>query len=84
MTSFLVLDMTCGHCTSTITKAVSAVDPAAGIRFDLAAHRVDIESSKVDAAVLRKTIADAGYTPEPFGGESTLPTSAARKGCCCG
>jgi len=84
MTTFLVPDMTCGHCNSSITKAVNAVDPAAGIQFDLPTHRVDIQSSKADAAVLQKTIADAGYTPEPFVGESALLTTAARKGCCCG
>jgi copper chaperone len=84
MTTFLVPDMTCGHCTSTITKAVNAVDPAAGIQFDLPTHRVDIQSSKADADVLRKTIADAGYTPEPFVGESAQPAAAARRGCCCG
>lgn len=83
MTTFLVPDMTCGHCTSAITKAVSAVDPTAHIQFDLPTHRVDIESSNVDAAVLRKTIADAGYTPEPYGAESNLPPAAAPRGCCC-
>lgn len=84
MTTFLVQDMTCGHCTSTIAKAVNAVDPAADIQFDLPTHRVDIQSSKADAALLRKTISDAGYTPEPFVGESSRPAAAARKGCCCG
>ena len=84
MTTFFVPDMTCGHCTSAITKAVNAVDPAARMQFDLPTHRVDIESGKLDAAVLRKTIADAGYTPEPYAGEATQPGAAARKGCCCG
>ena len=83
MTTFLVPDMTCGHCTSTIIKAVSAVDPAARVQVDLATHLVEIESSQTNAAVLRKTIADAGYTPEPYGGESMLPSQTASKGGCC-
>jgi len=84
MTTFLVPDMTCGHCTSTITKAVNAVDPAASIQFDLPAHRVDIQSSRADATVLQRTIAQAGYTPQPFIGQAAVPATAARKGCCCG
>ncbi len=62
-TTFEVNDMTCGHCASTITQAVKALDSAAEVQVDLATHRVRIESAGADAAVLADAIAQAGYTP---------------------
>ena len=63
MTTFEVEDMTCGHCTSIITKAVLALDPAARVKIDLPSHRVDIESASADAVALKGAIEEAGYTP---------------------
>lgn len=85
MISFQVNDMTCGHCVSTITKAVKAEDATANLRFDLAAHRVDIEPGKADAAELSQAIKEAGYTPVQIDGAGTNAPGAApaRKGCCC-
>ena len=34
MTTFEVKDMTCGHCVSTITKAVKALDQGAKVQID--------------------------------------------------
>jgi len=65
MISFRIDDMTCGHCVSTITKAVKDADAAATVRIDLAGHRVEIEPDRLDAAALRAAIEDAGYTPVP-------------------
>ena len=65
MISFEVKDMSCGHCVSTITKAVRAVDEQAAVRVDLARHRVDIESVVADGSTLQQSIADAGFTPVP-------------------
>jgi len=65
MISFEVNDMTCGHCVSTITKAVKAVDPNASVQIDLASHRVAIEPAEADTRQLREAIEDAGYTPVP-------------------
>jgi copper chaperone len=62
-TTFEVNDMTCGHCASTITQAVKALDAAAEVQVDLTTHRVRIESAGADAAVLADAIAQAGYTP---------------------
>ena len=84
MTSFLVPDMTCGHCTASIAKAVNAADPSARVQIDLATHRVAIESATVDAATLSRAIADAGFTPEPTESVTTPAVAPARKGCCCG
>jgi copper chaperone len=63
MIAFEVQDMTCGHCVSAITQAVKSVDAGAELRIDLASHRVDIVSSRADAASLSAAIQDAGYTP---------------------
>lgn len=55
-----VAEMSCGHCVSSVTKAVQAVDAAASVDVDLAQRKVSVQSSasldKVAAA-----IADAGY-----------------------
>jgi copper chaperone len=86
MISFQVNDMTCGHCVSTITKALKAEDAAAEVRFDLASHRVDIESAEADAADLSEAIKAAGYTPVQIDIANNFrdPGAApARKGCCC-
>lgn len=87
MISFQVNDMTCGHCVSTITKALQGVDAKAKVQFDLATHRVDIEPDEAGASELRDAIQAAGYTPEPIEAASTPGAGSAapaRKGCCCG
>ena len=63
MISFEVKDMTCGHCASTIAKAVKMADPQAQVQIDLAAHRVNIDAGNADAQELSDVITRAGYTP---------------------
>jgi copper chaperone len=63
MITFEVQDMSCGHCVSTITKAVKALDAQAQVQIDLPSHRVQIEPATADAAALREAIAEAGFTP---------------------
>jgi copper chaperone len=65
MINFEVNDMTCGHCASTITKALKAADKDAKVAIDLATHRVQVEPATADAAELADAIKDAGYTPVP-------------------
>ena len=65
MITFEVRDMTCGHCVSTVTKAVQAADRDAAVRVDLATHRVEIEPKAASAAALGQAIRAAGYTPVP-------------------
>lgn len=62
MIRFQVNDMTCGHCAATITKAVKAIDAAAQINVDLAAHRVQIESVKPPQQI-EAAIREAGFSP---------------------
>ena len=83
MITFEVNDMTCGHCVSTITKAVKAEDRDAKVLIDLSTHRVAIESASASAEELRDAIAEAGYTPVVVDPTVGALTPAARKGCCC-
>lgn len=66
MINFQVNDMSCGHCVSSITKAVKTADPGARVQVDLQARRVQIEPGDADAETLREAIAEAGYTPLPL------------------
>jgi copper chaperone len=65
MIAFEVNDMTCGHCVSTITKALKATDQDARVQIDLATHRVQVEPATADAEEIAEAIRDAGYTPVP-------------------
>lgn len=62
MLEFHVEDMTCGHCVSTVTKAVKQADPKASVDIDLANHLVRIDGS-TDSDAIEEAIRDAGYTP---------------------
>ena len=63
MIAFEVNDMTCGHCASTITKAVMATDRAAKVEIDLGKYLVRIQPGDADAQQLSDAITEAGYTP---------------------
>ena len=62
MKSFTVSDMTCGHCVSTITRAVAGADPSAKVRIDLGNRVVGIDSTK-PASEFLAAIRAAGYSP---------------------
>jgi len=62
MIELTVKDMTCGHCASTITRAVKDVDAQGKCEIDLDSRRVRIESSR-PAGEFLAAIAEAGYTP---------------------
>jgi copper chaperone len=62
MIEFKVEDMTCGHCASTITKAVQALDQAAKVEVDLQGKRVRIES-RAGEPQISAAIREAGFTP---------------------
>lgn len=82
MFAFEVNDMTCGHCVSTITKALKAADKDAKVQVDLASHRVQVESGSADADELADAIKEAGYTPVPV--KEAAPVVAKPGGSCCG
>ena len=84
MITFEVKDMTCGHCVSTITKAVRSVDKDATVQIELQSRRVQIEPTEATADELRDAIQEAGYTPVAVSNGSLKPEVAKRSGCCCG
>lgn len=59
---FRVDDMTCGHCTAAIEKAVAEAGGTASA--DLASHTVTVEH--LGTARAAEVIAAAGYTPIPL------------------
>ena len=83
MVTFKGQDMTCGHCVSSITKAVRAIDPGAQVTADLATQQVRIEPTGSDRTQLSDAIREAGYTPVPIAdAEMAVGQPAPRSGCC--
>lgn len=82
MVTFQVDDMTCGHCVSTITKALRAADKDAKVEIDLAKHLVQIEPSEADMQELSDAIKEAGYTPVPV--QAAAADNATSQSGCCG
>lgn len=82
MISFEVKDMTCGHCVSTITKALKTADRDAKVQIDLGQHLVQIEPGDLDASELSDAIQEAGYTPVPASMGSAAAAASAPGGCC--
>jgi len=82
MVTFQVDDMTCGHCASTITRALKAADKEASVLIDMSAHRVQVEPVSADARALADAIKEAGYTPVPV--QPGTPSSSKSSGACCG
>jgi len=73
MFAFLVHDMTCGHCVTTITQAIKGADKDAEVRVDLASHRVEVVCASLKSGELAEVIRDAGYTPVPHGTGEPAP-----------
>ena len=82
MIAFEVNDMTCGHCVSTITKALKGTDKDAKVQIDLATHRVLVEPATADTEELADAIKEAGYTPVAV--EAAKAVEPAKKSGCCG
>lgn len=63
MLKLKVPQMTCGHCASTIEKAVKSVDPAAKVQVDLGEKTVTVETT-ADETSVKDAIESAGYDNE--------------------
>ncbi|UXX85374.1 heavy-metal-associated domain-containing protein [Roseovarius pelagicus] len=63
MIRFSVPNMSCGHCTASIQKAIMAADPDAKVSCDLTERIVDVDST-LDESELAATISGAGYGAE--------------------
>lgn len=57
-----VEDMTCGHCASTITKAIEGGLPGAKVEADPASRLVLVRGT-ADLSKVKALVAEAGYTP---------------------
>jgi copper chaperone len=60
MYEFDIPDMSCGHCVSTVSKAIKSADPEAVANIDLMRRKATVES-KTDPAVIRAALEAAGY-----------------------
>lgn len=83
-TTFQVDDMTCGHCVSTITKALVSADKRAKVSIDLGTRRVEVSSAEADETELQDAIKKAGYSSVLVQPGSAPPSQAKRGGCGCG
>ena len=81
MVTYRIDDMTCGHCASTIARAVAGVEKDARIDVSVADKLVRISGTAPDAE-FAEAIREAGYTPQEVQ-ESAAPARAAAGGCCC-
>ncbi len=75
MIIFEVNDMTCGHCVSTLTKALKAVDKDARVQIELATRRVQIDPVGAEAEEFSHAIQAAGYTPVAIAAPSNVEES---------
>lgn len=62
MISFILPDMTCGHCVGVINKTLTELDPACELEFDLPSHVIRVESS-CSREQLIEALSEAGYRP---------------------
>ena len=62
MIEFTLPDMTCGHCASVVSKALTQADPACQIAIDLTKQTVQVRSSE-DRQTLHNALFEAGYAP---------------------
>jgi copper chaperone len=60
MYEFDIPDMSCGHCVSTVTKAIKTADPAAVATVDLTKRKAKVET-KADPNAIGAALDDAGY-----------------------
>lgn len=55
-----ILDMSCGHCASVITKTLQSLDPDARLTFDIPHHQVEVKTDE-DLDSVIEVLTAAGY-----------------------
>lgn len=60
MITFLIPDMSCGHCKARVEKALHAVDGQATLTFDMATRRVSVQANAT-VDVMQNALKSAGY-----------------------
>ena len=76
-----VKGMTCGHCVTSVTRAIKSVDADANVQVDLGTGRVRVDGQS-SAQQLIGALAVAGYPATPASG--TAQQGAKRSSCCGG
>lgn len=59
--SYTVPDMSCGHCTQTVSSQLERVDGVESVAVDLESKRVVVRGDRLDDTALRAAIDQAGY-----------------------
>jgi len=60
--SFLVEDMTCGHCAGTIKQAIEGLIPGAAVTANPGSKLVEMRGS-TDLTAIKAAVVASGYTP---------------------
>lgn len=84
MLTYRIEDMTCGHCASTIARAVRAADARARLQVDVHEKLIHIQPGDADEEDLVAAISDAGYHPIPVLVAEQDRDPARTTSCCCG
>jgi copper chaperone len=61
--SFVVPEMSCGHCVAAITEEVSAISGVADVSIDLETKLVVVTGQALDTASIVAAINEAGFDP---------------------
>jgi len=75
MHRFNVEGMSCSHCVAAVTREIVKADAAARVQADLAAGKVEVESTLSDEQLVA-LMEEAGYAARPVG----PPSEAGRQG----
>ena len=60
--TYTVTGMTCGHCASSVTEEVQAIDGVQNVGVDLPSGKVTVSSaSPLDVEQVRAAVTEAGY-----------------------
>jgi copper chaperone len=62
MIEFQIPDMTCGHCASMVSSALTQADPDCKISVDLAQRKISVQTTE-DKSALVEALTEAGYPP---------------------
>ena len=78
-----VTGMTCGGCTSAVTRALVAVDGVHNVDVSLANSeaKVDFDENMTSLDTLKLAVVEAGYGIAENNGDA--PKTAGKSGCCC-
>lgn len=78
-----ITGMTCGGCTSAVTRALVAVDGVHNVDVSLAngVAKVDFDENMTSLDKLKLTVEEAGYGVTESNGNA--PNTGGKSGCCC-